>query len=158
MTLAERLEQAAEAATTGGPPPWSVRVAEGGVEVTLELTAIESLACAFERLDVRNVAWAGKPIAEVKRVAEDLAKRLTYLLETIRPIETDPEHCVVQMRSSPPRREEDKSSYYELIVERSGALSLRRYEKQPGDVRRQVPILLTREVFRRLLTDFAAVK
>jgi len=33
------------------------------------------------------------------------------------------------MRSSPPRREEDKSSYYELIVERAGALSLCRYEK-----------------------------
>jgi len=41
---------------------------------------------------------------------------------------------------------------------RAGSLSLRRYEKQFGEVRKQVPILLTREVFRRLLTDFAAVK
>jgi hypothetical protein len=158
MTLAERLEQAAEAATTGGSPPWTVSVAEGDLEVSLELTALESLACAFDRLDVRNRAWAGKPIGEIKRIAEDLSGRLTYLLESIRPIETDPEHCVVQLRSSPPRREEDKSSYYELIVERAGALSLRRYEKPSGEVRRQVPILLTREVFRRLLGDFAAVK
>jgi hypothetical protein len=158
MTLAERLEQTAEAETTGGSPPWTVRVAEGEVEVTLELTALESLACAFERLDVRNRAWAGKPIGEIKRVAEELAARLTYLLEAIRPIEVDPEQCVVQLRSSPPRREEDKSSYYELIVERSGSLSLRRYEKQSGDVRRQVPMLLTREVFRRLVGDFATVR
>jgi hypothetical protein len=158
MTLAERLEQAAEAAVVGGPAPWKVGVDEGDVEVAVELTAMESLACAFDRLEVRNRAWAGKPIAEIKLVAEDLSKRLTYLLEAIRPIETDVEQCVVQMRSSPPRREEDKSSYYELIVERAGALSLRRYEKPAGEVRRQVPILLTREVFRRLLEDFAAVK
>jgi hypothetical protein len=158
MTLVERLEQAAEAATTGGSPPWTVSVAEGGIQVTLELNALESLACAFDQMRVSNVAWAGKPIGEVKRVAEDLAGRLTYLLEPIRPIETDVEQCVVQMRSNPPRREEDKSSYYELIVERAGSLSLRRFEKQFGEVRRQVPILLTREVFRRLLTDFAAVK
>jgi hypothetical protein len=94
----------------------------------------------------------------VKQVAERLAKQLTYLLEPIRPIETDAEQCVVQMRSSPPRRDEDRSTYYELQVRKGGALSLCRYEKAPGDVRRPIAMQLTREVFRRLLEDFAAAR
>lgn len=157
MTLAQSVEQAAEKAASVGPGPWTVDLTEGDVRITVELTALESLACALTRFEVRNSTWAGQPIDRIKRIAEDLAKRLTYLLEPIRPIETDPEHCIVQLRSSPPRQDEDRSSYYELLVERSGALSLCRYEKQPGDVRRNVPIHITREVFRRLLADFASV-
>jgi hypothetical protein len=156
MNATRQFEEAAERAVAAGPGPWTIDETAGDVRFTCDLAALETLACAFTRFEMTNAAWASQPIAGVKQIAEDLAKRLTYLLEPISPIETDADHCVVQMRSNPPRKNEDRTSYYELHVRRGGVLSLCRYEKQPGDPRQQVPIHVTREVFRHLLDDFAA--
>lgn len=157
MNAIQQFEQAAERAVVG-PPPWTVDETSGALRFSCDLTALETLACAFTRFEMTNQAWAAAPIDKVKLVAENLAKKLTYLLEPIRPIETDAEECVVQMRSSPPRQNDDGSIYYELHVKRGGVLSLCRYEKQPGDVRRTIPIQVTREVFRHLLADFASAQ
>jgi hypothetical protein len=156
MSVTTQIEKAAEQAAGARPGPWTVDETVGDVRFTCDLLALEMLACAFTRFEMSNTAWASQPIAGVKRIAENLAKRLTYLLEPISPIETDADECVVQMRSNPPRQNEDRTSYYELHVRRGGVLSLCRYEKQPGDPRQQVPIHVTREVFRHLLDDFAA--
>jgi hypothetical protein len=156
MSVTNQVEQAAEQAAAAGPGPWTVDETVGDVRFACDLLALETLACAFTRFELTNAAWASQPIAGVQRIAENLARRLTYLLEPIRPIETDADECVVQMRSNPPRQNEDRTSYSELHVRRGGVLSLCRYEKQPGDPRRQVPIHVTREVFRHLLDDFAA--
>jgi hypothetical protein len=59
------------------------------------------------------------------------------------------------MRSSPPQRDDNGTRYYELLVRRGGELSLRRFEKQPGTVRQLVAAHVTREVFLRLVDDFA---
>lgn len=158
MNVVQQIEQAAEQIARNGPGPWTVDETVGNLRFACELTALETLACAFTTFEMTNSAWANEPISGVKRIAENLAKRLTYLLEPISPIETDTDHCIVQMRSNPPRQNEDRTSYYELHVRRGGVLSLCRYEKQPGDVRHQVPIHVTREVFRNLLDDFAAAK
>ena len=93
----------------------------------------------------------------MRKVAEALSARLTYLLEPIQPIEVDPDHCVVQMRSNPPQRNENRTSYYELLVARGGQLSLCRYEKDTSSIRQCVPAQVTLEVFWRLLGDFSAV-
>lgn len=157
MNSTQQFEQAAEQAAVG-PPPWKVDETCGSLRFSCELTALESLACAFTRFEMSNQAWANVPIDKVQKIADELAKKLTYLLEPIRPIETDTEECVVQMRSMPPRQNDDGSIYYELHVKRGGVLSLCRYEKQPGDVRRAIPVQVTREVFRHLLADFAAAQ
>lgn len=158
MSATQSFEQAAEQAALGGPPPWTVDETVGNLRFSCDLTALETLACAFTRFEMTNSAWASEPITGVERIAASLAKRLTYLLEPIKPIEIDADECVVQMRSNPPRQNEDRTSYYELHARRGGVLSLCRYEKQPGDVRQQVPIHVTREVFRHLLDDFATAK
>jgi hypothetical protein len=157
MNPVQQFELAAER-TAVGPPPWSVDESSGPLLFRCDLTAMESLACAFTRFEMSNSAWAAAPIEKVKQVAENLAQKLTYLLEPIRPIETDTEECVVQMRSSPPRKNEDGSIYYELHVKRGGMLSLCRYEKQPGNSRQAITIQVTREVFRNLLADFATAQ
>lgn len=158
MSATQQIEQAAERAARSGPGPWTVDETVGNLRFSCDLTALETLACAFTRFEMTNAAWASEPIAGVERIAANLAKRLTYLLEPIKPIETDADECIVQMRSNPPRQNEDRTSYYELHVRRGGVLSLCRYEKQPGNVRQQVPIHVTREVFRHLLDDFASAK
>ena len=98
---------------------------------------------------------AAAPIDQLKKVADALSKRLTYLLEPISPIEVDADQCVVQLRSNPPQRDDNGTQYYELLVRRGGELSLRRYQKQSGGVRQGVPAQVTREVFLRLIGDFS---
>jgi hypothetical protein len=90
-------------------------------------------------------------------MAKDLSARLTYLMEPIRPIEIDADACVAQLRSSPPQRDDDGRSYYELTVRRGGEIALVRYRKEPGAVRQQIPANVTREVLLRLVDDFEAV-
>jgi hypothetical protein len=79
------------------------------------------------------------------------------LLEPISPIETDAHGCVVQLRSNPPQKEADRTSYYELLVSRDGWLSLARYSRASGQKREVIPAQVTREVLLRLVGDFAAV-
>ena len=72
------------------------------------------------------------------------------------PIEIDHDQCVVQLRSNPPQKDETGTSYYELHVAGGGLLSLCRYVKEPGAPRRPIAAQVTREVFLRLVADFAA--
>ena len=64
-------------------------------------------------------------------MAKSLSERLTYLMEPIRPIEIDADACVAQLRSSPPQRDDDGRSYYELTVRRGGEIDAGRYRKEP---------------------------
>jgi hypothetical protein len=99
---------------------------------------------------------ASAGIERLRAVSQDLSQRLTYLLEPIAPIEVDAEQCVVQLRSNPPQRDEQRTSYYELLVRRGGELSLCRWTKAAGDVRQPLAAHVTREVFLRLVGDFSA--
>jgi len=105
---------------------------------------------------LRSDALASAGIERLRDVSQKLAARLTYLLEPIAPVEVDAQQCVVQLRSNPPQRDEQGTSYYELLVRQGGELSLRRWTKEPGDVRRPLAAHVTREVLLRLAGDFAA--
>jgi hypothetical protein len=131
-------------------------VAEGGHALECELTALDTLACEFASLIVRHARLAKADMPALVRASEALALRLNYLLEPIRPIEIDRDQCVVQMRSQPPQKTDDASSYYELLVRQGGVLSLRRYTKEADQPRRIAPALVTIEVFLRLAADFEA--
>lgn len=132
-------------------------VSDPGLELRCELVALDTLACSFQRIVVRSDKLVGSTPAQVKQVAEKLSQRLTYLLEPISPIEFDAQGCTVQMRSNPPRKDEDGTSYYELLVSHSGELTLCRYTRAPGAVRSIVPAHVTREVLLRIVGDFVAV-
>lgn len=128
---------------------------DGGQHLHCEVLVHEQLALAFQRLEVESAALATASLGRLKLIAEDLSRRLTYLLEPISPVEVDAQQCVVQLRSNPPQRDENGASYYELLVQRGGRLSLCRWVKEPGEVRRQVPAQVTCEVFLRLVADFS---
>ena len=63
-------------------------------------------------------------IDQLKDIANALSKQLSYLLESISPIEVDDEACIVQMRSNPPQKDDDGTRYYELVVARGRVESL----------------------------------
>jgi hypothetical protein len=158
MTLKKRLEDelnrlAMLASAGGGVPPLDLDVDGGRLECSL--TAIDQLACAFESLTFRTPRLDGASLDDLKNIAARLSRKLSYLLESISPIETDREGCVVQMRSAPPHRDDDGTSYYELVARR-GELTLCRYTKSSGQERRLIPAQLTREVLYRLGQDLVA--
>jgi hypothetical protein len=136
--------------------PQLLEVTAGGQRLRCALVALDTLACSFTRLDLDCGSLAGATLAKVRDVAEKLSRRLTYLLEPISPVETDALGCLVQMRSNPPAKDEDGTSYYELLVSQRGNLSLCRYKRTAGSPRTTVPAHVTREVLLRLVGDFSA--
>ena len=122
-----------------------------------QIAACDAIGCSFETLTLRAPKLAAATIDQLKKLSDKLTSKLTYLLEPIGALEADAESCTVQLRSSPPQKDDDGSSYYELLVKRGGEISLCRYAKAPGQPRRVVPAQVTREVFARLAEDFAAV-
>ncbi len=134
---------------------YDLYAAEGNLTLHSELVTLDALALAFSHVTLTNSALASAPIEQLKKVADSLSKRLTYLLEPISPIEVDADQCVVQLRSNPPQRDDNGTQYYELLVRKGGELSLRRYQKQPGGVRHAIAAHVTRQVFLRLVGDFS---
>jgi hypothetical protein len=157
MTLKEQVQQALAAMPQFSLGEQSLEVGDGPLHLRCELAALDSLACAFNRLALRSDRVAAMSADELKKCAADLSAKLTYLLEPISPIETDAHGCVVQLRSHPPQKEDDRTSYYELLVSRSGELSLVRYSRAAGQSRQIIPTHVTREVLSRLVGDFASV-
>lgn len=139
-----------------GAAPQSLSIDTGSGTLTCELVAIDQLACAFEQFSLQAPKLANATLDQLDRVAKNLSQRLSYLLESISPVEKDKDRCIVQMRSNPPQKDDDGTSYYELVVRR-GELQLSRFSKASGQVRRVIPANVTREVFARLVIDFAAV-
>ncbi len=156
MSLKAQLEQALAGIKQFSTGEQTVSASDDGQHLDCHLTALDSLGCAFTRLTLRSDRLAGQAIDELKQIADGLSKKLTYLLEPISPIETDAQCCVVQMRSNPPHKDADRTSYYELLVARSGELSLVRYSRTPGQMREMIPAHVTREVLCRLAGDLSA--
>ena len=156
MSLVQATQQAITGLTCPCSIPQTVVAADGDHRFSCELAELDSLGLGFKQFELSNSKLANAGIDDLKRVAEDLSKRLTYLLEPIAPIEVDADQCIVQMRSFPPQRDPGKTSYYELLVKRGGQLTLSRYSKDDASgIRDEVPAQVTREVFWRLLRDFA---
>ena len=146
------LNRLASLAATG---PSTLRLDLGDGTLNATITQIDRLACAFEQYSYTVDKLANATVGQLKDVANTLSKRLSYLLESISPIEIDDEACIVQMRSNPPQKDDDGTRYYELVVAR-GALTLCRYSRISGQPRINVAANVTREVFERLAEDFVA--
>jgi hypothetical protein len=150
--IARELDAAEEAYTViGSTSPLRITTSVGSLQV--ELTEVNALACRFTDFRVQVESLGDADAGRLQQIADDLANRLSYLLEPVRPIEFDQESSAVQMRSLPPTTIDEATRFYELIV-RPGEMSLCRYEKLTGQERRVIPADVTREVLARLVDDF----
>ncbi len=157
MSLQNEIKRSLAAAGTFSSGQQVVEASDGPRRIACELVALDSLACAFNRLTLHADSLTQLSTDQLKSAAEQLSARLTYLLEPISPIEIDSQGCMVQLRSSPPQKDDNGTSYYELLVSRAGQISLIRYSRAPGATRTIIPAQVTREVLLRLVSDFAAV-
>lgn len=124
--------------------------------IEADLLAVDAIGCSFQTLGYSTSQLADATLDDLKQISMDLTAKLTYLLEPIGLVEADADRCSVQLRSNPPQKGEDGTSYYELLVRRGGDISLSRYQKRPGQMREIAPANVTREVLGRLAEDFVS--
>lgn len=155
MTLKNQFEQ--ELLNSGGGGPAVMAVHDSPRHLSCDVVERNSLAVSFNQLRLATDELASADAAKLERIGKALAGRLTYLMEPIAPIEIDAAACVVQLRSSPPQRDDDGRSYYELTVRRGGEIALARFRKENGGARQQIAANVTREVLLRLVDDMCAV-
>ncbi|HEY3967956.1 MAG TPA: hypothetical protein VGM05_25565 [Planctomycetaceae bacterium] len=133
---------------------WSAGV---GPAVEVDFTAVDSLGCAFRELRVTADEFQEGPFDGLKSWAENLCRKVTYLLEHIGPLEADVDAQTVLVRSTPPTRQTNQTMFYEMLVKAPGVLSLRRYSRAAGAADRTAcDIQVTHEVLVKLVQDIVA--
>lgn len=142
--------------SSGTAPQTVTLTGPDAVEVDVEFAAVDSMSCAVReiRLRVPSLVDAGADVLE--RWADAISQRVTYLLEGVGPLEVDEENAQVLVRSTPPDKQADGTTFYEIFLasQSNGNFSLRRYRAQKGTPGRdQVDIQLTHQVLTRLVDD-----
>lgn len=130
--------------------------ASGGITLTIDFTAIDSLGCTFRELALDVPALQNSAFDALKKWAEQLSQRITYLLEHLAPLEFDPTAGEVMIRSVPPDTLPDGTQYYEVLLQShsGGRFSLKRYRSEKGTPGRvQVEMHTTIEVLLKLADD-----
>jgi hypothetical protein len=125
-----------------------------GPTIEVDFTAVDLLGCAFRELRITADELKDAPVERLKAWADDLCRKVTYLLEHIGPLEVDAQAQTVLIRSTPPARKPAQTTFYEILVKAPGTLSLRRYTRA-ADEHDRLPcdIRVTHEVLVKLVGD-----
>ncbi len=140
--------------------PTTVTVSDpSGLSLQVDLTAVDRIGCSFTEIQLFVPALQNASFDALRKWAEQLSQRITYLLENIGPLELDPAAGEVLIRSTPPSQLANGTQYFEIILssKSSGTFSLKRYRSikgQPG--RDPVEISVTHEVLLKLTDDLIA--
>ena len=134
----------------------TILLRDDNCQIECTVMGVDGIGCRLQRISLSTDVLRDASIEKLKEVANELTRRLVYLLESIAPIEVDNEEVSVQLRSNPPHKTDNGTHYYELVVNRRG-LSLCRYEKTRGEVRQVTATAITREILVRLIDDFCTV-
>lgn len=143
-------------------PAHAVSVNDGnGVELTLLVASVEAVGVACEELRIDVPSLATSTMNVLKRWAAGLCHRVTYLLETLQPLEFDDQGHEVLIRSNPPDSTSfpGQTKYYEvqLSSQGGGRFTLRRYLAERGvPGRSPTPLRLTHEQLAKLVNDLVA--
>ena len=155
MALIDQLLQTLQGmAGYSGPGPQTVSVTEpADVHLELDVTSADRFSCGFRELRLNVPPFTHTAPGQLKQWADDVCRRVTYLLEQLNTIEFDPQTGQAQIRSTRPDRQADQTRYYEIVLQMPGQLRLCRYQILPGQPREQIDIQATHEVLQKLVPD-----
>ncbi len=143
-----------------GPLPKTVAAsASPGVDLAVDVTAVDSMSCSCREIRMRVASLAGAGPDVLKKWADALCARITYLLEPLGPLEVDAEGPQVLIRSKSPDKRDDATAFYEILLQLQGAgvFTLRRYRRDnAGNPREHVDLSMTHEVLEKLADDLVA--
>lgn len=140
-------------------PAHTISVSDGsGLSLSVDLISVESLGVSCEELRLLAPTLSSASMDVLKNWANGLCGRITYLLETLNPLEFDVQGNEVLIRSHPPDTTSapGQTRYYEVQLSAQGAgrFSLRRFETDPvNGGRTPVPLRLTHEQLAKLVND-----
>ena len=154
MTLAEALlAKLAKWRPDSGRQTLDVAHPESGWAVAVESGHVELLGGRLWDVSVRPLRPAAS--ADLRARAEQVAARVTGLLEPLRLVEVDDARGLAQLRSDKPGNWGDGQFYYEVLLQADGGTNVRRYQAPAADQprRQQVPFTLTHEALAKLVSD-----
>jgi hypothetical protein len=124
----------------------------GLASVRCDVVAADGVGCAIAKLECQAIG-RGPAAADLARYANDLCKRVTYLMEPLRVVEFDPKAGALVL-SEKPRRKGDSVGYYHLHAKPSGATVLHRVEFSESAKQRVFsPFALTHDQLEQLVDD-----
>ncbi len=151
MALMKKIKDQMASAASGRPT--KIQASEGKLRVEMTLEDCDRLGCLFKRLDLE---WTqGSKLAIDPALIES---RVTYLGEKLQLLETEGGKGKTILRSSPPRVDQEATSFFEMVLNPSRGISLVRYKFDPETGERtSVAAQLTRETVERLVSDLINV-
>lgn len=157
MSLSQKIAAALDASPNASAPPSELAVEDGPYRLSFHLTAAGAVGIAFDVLDFSTSARPEWSAEALQAWGGRIAARVTYLMEPLVVLEVDAVGGEVELRSQEPTARRGNRSYYEVRLNRNGALRLRRLSFDESTRRHQpVPCQLTREVLERLADDLTA--
>ncbi|WP_339613107.1 hypothetical protein [uncultured Rubinisphaera sp.] len=157
MSLSQQLQQELNRLSAQGPiAGCSLVFAEASDLLEVDLAALDTMSCAMNELRLTLPRLQNGTNDAIKRWADDLSRRITYLLEQIGPIEFDDQAGSAMIRSNQPTQLPSGAVYYEFVLQSASknAVTINRFEivkGQPG--RKRVTLQLTHEVLVKLVND-----
>jgi len=126
--------------------------------IAAEVRAADSLGCSLAEVRLRSLQSLQLGLEQLRNWGARLSKRIRYLLEALETLEVDEAAGRLLLRSSPPETKPDGAVfYYEVLLEGSGQLLLRRYRFDPTTRERaDEAIVCTRELVEKMFDDLAA--
>ena len=126
--------------------------------VRLEVDRLEALGCELWEVGVTRAPGEAHGLQSVGLAswAHRIADRVSGLMEPLKIFEVDDLRGQALLRSEQPAAKSDDLFYYEVLLQKTGAATLRRYHttRQPAK-REQVRFVLTREALGKIVEDLA---
>jgi len=145
------LQKLANAPGQAGRQTVTVTAANGW---TVELAAehVDVVGCKLQEVAAKRNA----PV-ELKLWTENVARRVTGLLEPLKLLELDAGQGTAVLRSESPAKRGDTRTYYEVTLRQQGEANLRRYQATTtAGKRQQIPFTLTHDALGKLVDDLTA--
>jgi hypothetical protein len=117
----------------------------------------ENLSCSLWELSLERSLGATLRHDGLRSWSQNVAARVTGLVEPLSLVELDVERAEALLRSTQPTHRSDESFYYEILLKGDYSALVRRYRAAaPGDRREQIPFPLTHETLSRLASDIVS--
>jgi hypothetical protein len=157
MSLSQKIAAALDENTRAYVLPCVVTVEDGANRLTMNMTALDTVGVAFDRLEFVTTDRQDWSSEALNGWGQRLSGRVTYLLEPLKVLEIDAGGGEVQIRSQAPTTRADQRGFYEVRLYKQGLLRLERYVFDDVTRQRQrTACQFTKEVLERLADDIAA--
>lgn len=134
-----------------------VEVREENTYAKVRVSDFDKYTYLCDQLEFGLLKGSGKSHrVKLREKANEVASKITYLLEKLFPVEIDESNHKALLRSKPPERRDGEIKYYELIIQKGCHLTLSRYCYSQRK-RRRIPMSIPVEILERLINDLAAI-